>query len=189
MANNYKYDEEYRKIIRKFMALAFVPVDQVVPAFEHVSTELLATDPDHPDNHENFIEYFENTWVGRPRRRPLFNPEMWNARRATEIHLPRTTNNLEAWHLAIQKSVKSKGTVGPEGPNVHKLIEQLVAEQLRCNAIAVKLINGEEVPLYSLKKYQVANERLLNIIGRFYNENYTLDRFLKACSYYVMELE
>ena len=45
------------------MALAFVPVEDIQRCFELISTELLAYE--HNDNHENFIEYFENTWVGR----------------------------------------------------------------------------------------------------------------------------
>ena len=115
---------------------------------------------DHNDNHENFIQYFENTWVGRPRRRARFDPTMWNARTVTEIDLPRTTNNVESWHLAFQKSLSC------HHPTIYKLAEQLIKENVRVNAIAIKLFNGEEFPLYSNPHYRDANVLLLNLIGR-----------------------
>lgn len=158
MKQNYTNDDEYKEILRKFMAIAFVELPDLQDAFEMLALKLLAYD--HNDNHENFIQYFENTWVGRPRRHARFDPTMWNARTVTEIDLPRTTNNVESWHLAFQKSLSC------HHPTIYKLAEQLIKENVRVNAIAIKLFNGEEVPLYSNPHYRDANVRLLNLIGR-----------------------
>ena len=54
--------------------------------------------------HQFFLEYMENTWIGRHRRNPLFPKEMWNAKDITEFQLPRTTNSIESWHKILQNT-------------------------------------------------------------------------------------
>ena len=59
MKQNYTNDDEYKEILRKFMAIAFVELPDLQDAFEMLALELLAYD--HNDNHENFIqENFNN---------------------------------------------------------------------------------------------------------------------------------
>ena len=120
MSVGYINCDEYKRILRKYMALAFVPIEHINACFELISTELLALD--HNENHERFIIYFENTWIGRPVQRPLYQHDMWNARNVTEVHLPRTTNSLETWHNNIQGSLKC------QHPNFFRLVEQLRSE-------------------------------------------------------------
>ena len=55
--------------------LAFVPPEDVVDSWEHISAE-------YPEELDDFITYFERTWVGRRgRRRPTlkFLPEDVNS--------------------------------------------------------------------------------------------------------------
>ena len=68
-------------------------------------------------------------------------------------------------------------------------LEQLISENVLVNAIALKLYNGEEVPLYLNKTYRDANRRLLNLIARWGDPEYPTERYLVACARYVMELE
>jgi hypothetical protein len=44
-------------------------------------------------------------------------------------------------------------------------------ENMRINAICVKLDGGEEVPLYSRREYQESNQRLLNVLQRYRHMN------------------
>lgn len=52
--------------------------------------------------------YFEDTYVGRPRRyglcSALFPPEVWSVRESTLEDMPRTNNSFEAWHRGFQVS-------------------------------------------------------------------------------------
>ena len=134
---------------------------------------------DHGDNdkHHNFLEYFENTWVGRERRNPRFQKDMWNCKEITELQLPRTTNSLESWHRTLQN------TFGCLHPTFYKLIDGLLQENVHANAICVKLDGGDEVPLYTRREYQQANERLLTIIERYAQTD--ADSYLAACSHYI----
>ena len=108
---------------------------------------------------------------------------MWNARNATEIHLPRTTNNVESWHKNLQSALNCKH------PVFSKLVEQLQLENVRSNAIAVKLHLGEDVPLYSSNTYLRTNRQLLNLIDRYGQPEYPLNAYLDAVSHYVLQLD
>ncbi len=70
------------------------------------------------DVHQNFLQYFENTWVDRPRRNPLFPIEI------TERDLPRTNNSVESFHRVFQSAL------GCHHPNMFKLLNAVLNEQV-----------------------------------------------------------
>ena len=48
--------------MKKLIALAFLPLSDVVTGFELVAAVF-------DDDADDFIDYFEKTWIGEPRRR------------------------------------------------------------------------------------------------------------------------
>ena len=62
LSKKYNEDEVFRLNIKKLIALAFLPITDVVKGFELVAGEL-------EDDAEGFLDYFEKTWIGEPRRR------------------------------------------------------------------------------------------------------------------------
>nr|CAD2157750.1 unnamed protein product [Meloidogyne enterolobii] len=62
-------------------------------------------------------------------------------------------------------------------------MDGILNENLRTNAICVKLDAGEQVPLYSRTEYIQANERLLNLIRNYHNSDE--DDYLTQCVNYV----
>ena len=76
-------------------------------------------------------------------------------------------------------------------PTVFKLIDQLILANVRVNTKAIKLLNGEEVPLYSNAQNRNLNNNLLNVIGRYNQPDYDINTFLAACSqsHYVQRFE
>ena len=80
----YQNDDDVRDIIRSLTALAFLPIEQVQPAFNLLHDEQIENYPDFAD----LFAYFEDTWIhGCPVHR-------WN------VHLlgNRTNNHVEGWH-------------------------------------------------------------------------------------------
>jgi hypothetical protein len=77
------------KTIKKFQALAFVPSDRVIDAFEELVT---SSNPETDELLRDFLVYFETPWIGvvqRGRRhRSLFDIDLWNVHDRVEI-LPR----------------------------------------------------------------------------------------------------
>ena len=58
----YQQDETFRLNTKRLIALAYLPLSDVVAGFDLVATEF-------DDDAENFLDYFEKTWIGEPRRR------------------------------------------------------------------------------------------------------------------------
>ncbi len=104
------------------MSIAFVPLDEVVRAFE-----LLKAAPDQPQELQPVLDWFEKYYIGqlidgilhfvhfvKPnlipgkmtpsgiRRDPLFPRRMWSCHRRVLNNEPRTNNYSEAAHRALQ---------------------------------------------------------------------------------------
>ena len=90
----YETDANFALQCRMIGALAFVPVADIPDAFDalvaHVPVELAPV-----------LDYFEDTYIGRPdrrgrRRNPLFRLEFWNTFDRVLHRYDRTTNSVEA---------------------------------------------------------------------------------------------
>ena len=161
-------------IVKSFQALAFVPVSDVVDTF----TELVSSLDDETDEIlSGFLGYFEATWIGviqrGRRRRPLFEPRMWNTFERTAHGLPRTTNSLEGWHRAFEQRM------AVTHPSVCRLVSKLRKEQSDWE-LTIEMVNSG-VALRSKKKYQILNTRLMSIIEKY--EEYEKKDFLRAIAH------
>ena len=72
----YLQEEEVRVRCKMLVALAFVPVQDVVAELESLGEDI-------PDELIPLIDYFEDTWIGRlgrrdQRRNPLFHIRLWS---------------------------------------------------------------------------------------------------------------
>ncbi len=64
----------------------------------------------------DFVDYFEDNYVGRPirggrRRCPRFSISMWNCFSRLDQQLPRTNNSAEGWNKAIKVGLISNISV------------------------------------------------------------------------------
>ena len=82
-----------KKHIKRAMNLAFVPPADVPRAW----LEINALFP-HDVRFDNFVLYFERTWVGSTTRRPSYPIERWNQRDRILQELMTTNNNIEGFH-------------------------------------------------------------------------------------------
>ncbi|CAF3452497.1 unnamed protein product [Rotaria socialis] len=70
-------DEHFRLRVKKFIALAFIPLSDVVMAFDLVAEQF-------DDDADDFLDYFEKTWIVEPirrgtgRKKHLFDHKLWN---------------------------------------------------------------------------------------------------------------
>ena len=62
LSTKYQQDENFRLNVKKLIALAFLPVSDVVTGFDLVAAEF-------DDNADDFLDYFEKTWIGERTRR------------------------------------------------------------------------------------------------------------------------
>ncbi|CAF3739229.1 unnamed protein product [Rotaria sordida] len=55
-------DEYFRLNVKKLIALAFVPVDEITTGFDLIVNQFA-------DDADDLLDYFEKTWIGEPKRR------------------------------------------------------------------------------------------------------------------------
>ncbi|XP_022173341.1 uncharacterized protein LOC111035852 [Myzus persicae] len=94
-----KDDLDFALNVRKLAALAFVPEPDVVDCFERLLRTKFYTD--NEDLMTDLVDYFESTWIGKPRRTglarmlPKFKLSLWNCYEASLNDLPKTNNAVE----------------------------------------------------------------------------------------------
>ena len=98
LVEKYSSDKEFYKAFQRLKALPFVPCVDVVYAFKVIKCN-------SPVEFNLMLEYFETYYIGKlkinsksVREEPMFAIEIWNVYDRIEKDLPRTNNNLEAWH-------------------------------------------------------------------------------------------
>ena len=62
VAKKYLEDKSFHLNVKKFIALAFVPVSDVIKGFDVVADEF-------DDDAEGLLGYFDKTWRGEPKKR------------------------------------------------------------------------------------------------------------------------
>lgn len=157
----YNTDPDFALKAKMIIATAFVPLDKIDEYLDALSTEL-------PQELQDLLNWFEDTYVGRQNRRgngrraPLFLPEIWNLYQRTLNGEDRTNNNAEAAHRRLQYEL------GMQHPTIWRLIDGLRKVQKGRDAYYEKLLAGHEPP-QKLKKYRDADRRIHEIVCRFEN--------------------
>lgn len=64
-------DLQYNSYIHEFVDLCFCDPDDILNRYEGLADQFVTYFLD-TDEHQNFVQYFENNWVGRTGRNPKF---------------------------------------------------------------------------------------------------------------------
>ena len=158
LTNLYCSSEEIRKYTKMLVALAFVPPTDITNVFESLHDVI-------PDELDDLVLYFEDTWIGRPCRRgrgrdAMFPPSVWSVyERAVSEH-PRTNNLLEGWHRAMQMSI------GHMHPTIYKFIDILRLEQNHTSNKVIRL-DCEQHEDVKYSKYVRVNKAIPKIISKY----------------------
>ena len=143
------------------MAFASVQRASVVDAFEELQ--------DFADAEMGpILDYFEDTYIGRKRRRnrapPKYAHGLWNVEERLVDGLPRTNNAVEGWHRHMQSAVAC------QHPNLWKFLQVLKKEQ-GVNNLLIAQANAGVAPPKQRKVYEDVTRRLTTIAQDFANRN------------------
>ena len=125
----YESDAGFALKMRMIAAIAFVPVADVVMSFEH-----LINNTDFPEEAQSVLDYFEDTWIGRPNHRlihrpPHFDHVLWNCFNAAKFCASKINNACERWHRSFSK------LIGASHPTIWKFLEITSAKRSNNGAI------------------------------------------------------
>jgi hypothetical protein len=170
LTKEYVFGTKFRHQFKMLQSLAFVPPNDVIDAF--IQLKMTVDDKLIP-----LFDYFEKSYICKikratkrnpipsQRKNPLFPISIWNVHEKTLMNLPRTNNNLESWHNAIQSEAKKHSSI-------YRVIQFLRKEQEFTQFKLVKMSIGEFQD--SNDKYNSLNNKLIVVINE-YIENDKLD--------------
>ncbi|KAL4120491.1 hypothetical protein QTP88_013174 [Uroleucon formosanum] len=125
----------------------------------------------------DLINYFEDTWIGRPCRRarkaPLFSINVWNCYSLLQFDIPRTNNSVEGWHNCFSSMLSS------HLPSIWICIDSLKKEESLNRLKVEQYIAGIKPP--AKKKYKDSAIRLKTICEDY--ENRSINDYLRGISY------
>ena len=178
LATRYGTDEQFSLMLRHLFALAFLPPQEIPEAFDILKLEM-------PSEANEVVQWFEDNYVhGKIRRHlrnktvirlaPLFLSQLWSIYDLNEMGIPRTQNNIEAWHRRWEV------LVGQSHIGVYKMIEELQKEQRNVDLQVKSIICGEQRP--ARKRTLIERETRIMIIVND-RENCTVMDFLRGIAH------
>lgn len=154
-----KEGEGIRAQFHACLALAFVP-----PL--HVPNIFLALRVHTDETLDDLLDYIEDYYVlgrrrGKGRQRPRYPVESWNVYDRTLEKCPRTNNSAEAWNR------RWNILTGQYHPNIFVMLGKMLRE-LKYSSAQRDLLRLGNRPLSKNNKYKHNDERLQNLVSRFY---------------------
>jgi hypothetical protein len=158
----YEGDNEVRGFVRCLAALAFVPPEDVVEAFELVAETM--PDVEHLDE---LTTFFEHTYVRGRRLRgrgetfgpALFPLETWNQYSAGSSGIARTTNSVEGWHHGLQSLFQC------HHPTLWTFMEGLKRDMQKQMTVFLQGATGVEHP--AAKRYRLLHTRVQRAVAAY----------------------
>ena len=163
--SRYKTDVDFALSLRQLIALAFVPPVDVISVFDELMDSTFFID--NFDDIRDLVNYFEDTWIGRPGRRggrttPIYSIPLWNVYQQALEDLPKTNNYVEGWHRGFSQ------LLGAYHPTVWKFINGLKKEQ-SFNELKIEQFLSGQPAQPSKKKYKEVALRIKAIVADYGN--------------------
>ena len=156
----YLQRENTFNLIRRLMALPFLPSEHIAPVFQRLRTKA-GTQP-----LQELVEYIRSTWVESDQ----WPPAAWTVFRQSI----RTNNDVEGWHRRINHR-------GHEQLPFYTLIRLLHREACIVN-IQVRLVSEKKLQRIQTKKYTHLHNMYNTLWVAYTNGDKTAKQLLYACA-------
>lgn len=166
LAKKYGTDEAFSLSVRMLLCLAFVE-PELIPQYFQTLYGTLDYDA------KRLARWFRANYIGSKRKNSNYVPEFWSIAYNVRLNLPKTTNNVEAWHRRLQ-AIIGKSHIG-----VYAIIEEMGAESIYVSHRIQKIESGESK---AIKKKQVIRNRQIKRIFKK-RTAYEPIEFLKNLAY------
>lgn len=164
LVKDYIENEEIKMHVRMLAALAYIPPDSVDEGFIKIMENSPAT-----ETIAKFNDYMVEQWIDNPNIEHMWNCYM-------ERH--RTTNALESWHSALNRSIRKSH------PNILELIIKL-KEDAKFNDMRRLQLKLNMPAKKRQRKYLLLDDRIQKTVSDFETGKKTLIDCLSSLSYIV----
>lgn len=131
----YKDDEQVNSIFRMFLNLSFIKEERKQEGFNFIIEKIKKLKLENI--FKEFISYFERMYFGTSTKLPVFQFQFWSVEERIKLEIPRTTNNIEAWHRGFNS------LVGVRHSNIGRFIHALQLDTEKNRLKLARLSVGE----------------------------------------------
>ena len=164
LATQYASDENFSLFIKHIPALAFLPYNKILAAFDELKSNI---PPDMPPEVNELMDWFEVYYIREKiicilrngnvvRSNSLFSPSLWSITENIEYTFPRTQNSVETWHRRWEI------LVGRAHVGLFKIIKELQNEQHQIESNIESIFRG--VPRSKQRKHDREHESRVQMV-------------------------
>ena len=161
----YRNDRGTHNLVRKLLALPFLPADEIPKAFHRLEAKA-ATAP-----LQALAQYINNTWISST----TWHPSCWSVFQQSV----RTNNDTEGWHHGLNRRAQGKSQLP------FYLLVALLFQEAKLTSLQIRLVSDKKLKRIQRKEYRNVQARLFEALGKYQNGNISVEGLLKTASHLV----
>ena len=161
----YRNDRGTHNLVRKLLALPFLPADEIPNAFHRLEAKA-ATEP-----LQALAQYINNTWISST----TWHPSCWSVFQQSV----RTNNDTEGWHHGLNRRAQGKSQLP------FYLLVALLFQEAKLTSLQIRLVSDKKLKRIQRKEYRNVQARLFEAWDKYQNGNISVERLLKTASHLV----
>ena len=163
LATAYEQDDGTHRLIRKLLALPFLPDKEIPAAF--IQLRGTAT----TDSLKKLVRYLKSTWI----ESSIFPPKAWSV----YGQAVRTNNNLEGWHNGLNRRAGGKVHIP-----FYILVQHLHKEAKLCALQIIRLVSDGKLMRIQRQTYRRLQGKIFELWDQYASKDKTAELLLRACS-------
>lgn len=159
----YSTDPGTYSLLRKVMALPFLPEDEIAPMFEQLQRNATS------EPLQRFMEYVNSTWICSS----TWPPSSW----CVYLQSVKTNNDVEGWHNGLNRRAHGKSQLP------FYLLVQLLHQEARLASLQIRLVSEKKLRRLQKKSYRKMQAKIFNLWDEYQQQKMTAKQLLRACAH------
>jgi len=161
LATAYEQDDGTHRLIRKLIALPFLPDNEIPAAFSQLRGTATT------DALKKLVRYIKSTWI----ESSIFPPKVWSV----YGQAVRTNNDLEGWHNVLNRRAGVKVHIP-----FYVLVQHLHKEAKLC-ALQIRLVSDGKLMRIQRQTYRRLQGKIFELWDQYASKDKTAEQLLRAC--------
>ena len=158
----YQEDRGTTILIKKFMALPFLPSREIPDTFARLEAKATTAPL------QMFANYVKDTWIDSQ----VMPPSCWSVFKEAV----RTNNDIEGWHHGLNRRAEGKTQLP-----LYLLIH-LLHQEARLTSLQIRLVSERKLKRVQRKTYRMLQSKIFKLWEEYEAGERSVKRLLKACT-------